>query len=120
MGFGADAARTFVEQAPPVSRTSAREQLREVQRGALTPLQMVTAPVLALAGEREPAYFHRSLREIERTIPDVRAKLAPGMHHAWNAEEPGLFNRTLRAWLDERAVHPDLSALPGIGVPVRS
>ncbi|WP_309126899.1 alpha/beta hydrolase [Microbacterium sp.] len=112
MGLEDEARAEFVSRSPALSRRSALEQLREVQPGHVTGLEQIEAPVLALAGERETRYFHRSLKAIAAEVPDVRVGLAPGMHHGWSGEDPDLFNRVLRAWLDERRLHPDLLPLP--------
>ncbi len=112
MGLDDDSRREFVAQSPSFSRRNAREQLREVQPGGVTRLDGITAPVLAIAGERENGYFHRSLRAIRAAIPHAQTGLAPDMHHGWSGEDPELFNRVLRVWLDERQPHPELLPLP--------
>ncbi|SJM46459.1 alpha/beta fold hydrolase [Microbacterium sp. JB110] len=101
LGLRGDDAESFVAMAPPVSRSSIRDQLREVHPGGVTRLESVTAPVLAVVGERESAYFHRSLSAIGAAIPHAELGVAPGMHHGWSGEDDALFNRILRVWLDE-------------------
>lgn len=109
---GADA-EEFLAVTPPVTRENIRQQLTEVYPGGLIAPERITAPLLAVAGEKEIAYFHDSLRVIRAGAPRATAGLAPGMHHAWNGEDPDLFNRILRTWLDDRAAHPELLPLPG-------
>lgn len=108
MGLEREAAQDFVDRSPALTRKSAAEQLHEVHPGGLTRLEAIEAPVLALVGEHESTYFHRSLNVIGATVPRARIASAPGMHHAWSGEDPDLFNRVLRTWLDERQVHPYL------------
>lgn len=108
LGLDPEGTRGFIEQSPSVTRRSALAQLREVEPGGVTNLERVAAPVLAVVGEKEPRYFHRSLREIRSRVPHAQIGVAPGMHHGWSGEDPDLFNRILRPWLDERARHRDL------------
>lgn len=108
---GADA-EDFLAVTPPVTRENIRQQLAEVYPGGLIASERITAPMMAVAGEKETAYFHDSLRVIRAGAPRAMTGLAPGMHHAWNGEDPELFNRILRTWLEERAAHPDLLPLP--------
>lgn len=112
MSLDDESRRAFVAQSPPISRRNAREQLREVHPGGVTRLEDIAAPVLAIAGQRENAYFHRSLRAIRAALPHAQTGLAPGMHHGWSREDPELFNRVLRTWLDDREPHPELLPLP--------
>lgn len=111
--FGMESAEAerFVASCPPISRAKLTEQLREVYPGGVTRLEDIAAPLMAIAGEREMRYFHDSLEVIRTARPDATIGLAPGMHHAWNAEDPELFNRILRSWLDERTAHPELLPL---------
>lgn len=108
MGLDEEGAREFIDESPVLTRASARAQLREVEPGAVTRLTEITTPVMAVVGEKESRYFHRSLQEIRARIPDAEIGLAPGMHHGWSGEDPGLFNRILRSWLDARARYPEL------------
>lgn len=111
-GLEGEEAEWFVASCPPISRAKLTEQLREVYPGGVTRLEDIAAPLMAIAGEREMRYFHDSLEVIRAARPDATIGLAPGMHHAWNAEDPALFNRILHSWLDERTAHPELLPLP--------
>ena len=71
-------------------------------------LRRITAPVLAVAGAKEPAYFHRSLRALHAAVPQTETRLVPGVHHIWTVEAPELFDDVLSAWIDG-AVHPELA-----------
>lgn len=105
-------AKQLVASSPPISRPKLIEQLREVYPGDVTTLEHITAPLMAIAGERELRYFHDSLDAIRSARPDATLGLAPGMHHAWNAEDPALFNRILRTWLDEHTASHELLPFP--------
>lgn len=111
-GLEGEDAKRFVASCPPISRAKLTEQLSEVYPGGVTQLEDVSAPLMAIAGEREMQYFHDCLQVVRAARPDATVGLAPGMHHAWNGEDPVLFNRILRTWLDERTAHPDLLPLP--------
>ncbi|MEV0616729.1 alpha/beta hydrolase [Nonomuraea sp. NPDC050404] len=54
-------------------------------------------PVLAVAGENEHDLTKRSLTAIAAAFPHGRARLAPGVGHAWNGERPELFTAMIRA-----------------------
>ncbi|MGI9383909.1 MAG: alpha/beta fold hydrolase [Methyloligellaceae bacterium] len=90
-----------------VPRVSARA-LRAANRGAVDfrapeGLSRIRTPVLAVAGEREHATIVTSLGVLEREMPNCVARVAPGLGHAWCAEDPDLFAATVRAWTgDER------------------
>lgn len=111
-GLKGEEAERFLKNCPPISRAKLKEQLHEVYPGGVTSLEDITAPLMAIAGEREMRYFHDCLKATRAVVPDATIGLAPGMHHAWNGEDPALFNRILRTWLDEHAAHPELLPLP--------
>ncbi|MET7336075.1 hypothetical protein [Nonomuraea sp. NPDC005650] len=50
-----------------------------------------------MAGENEHDLTRRSLAAIATTFPRGRARLAPGVGHAWNGERPELFTAMIRA-----------------------
>ena len=110
-GLKGEEAKQLVASCPPITRPKLIEQLREVYTGGVTSLEHITAPLMAIAGEREVRYFHDSLEAIRSARPDATIGLAPGMHHAWNAEDPALFNRILRTWLDECRASPEVLPL---------
>lgn len=111
-GLPDEVAARIADAGPPIARDKVWEQLREISPGHATDIGRIEAPLMAVAGERESRYFHDSVRAVRAARPDALVGLAPGMHHAWNGEDPALFNRILRTWLDDRASHPDLLPLP--------
>lgn len=104
----ADSRSTYVEHGLSVSRETARRVIDEVTTGGVPPgLADFIAPLLAVAGEREPRSTRDSLHVIRDVAPHADVLLAPRMHHIWNVEDVGLFNQTMRHWLDGH-VHPQL------------
>ncbi|EMY32401.1 alpha/beta hydrolase fold protein [Arthrobacter crystallopoietes BAB-32] len=75
-------------------------------------LRRVSSPVLYVTGSKDMKLVKDSAGIAAREVPDIRTATAPGMHHQWNIEDIGLFNRALEAWLTGRTVHPDLA--PGV------
>lgn len=102
----------FVEHGLTIHRETMRRIVAEVYStgGLPSGIAHYTGPLLALAGERESAYFRRSLRVLAREAPQTTVRLAPGMHHVWSVEDADLFNDVVRAWVDG-AVEPRLLAL---------
>jgi pimeloyl-ACP methyl ester carboxylesterase len=74
-------------------------------------LASVERPVLAITAEREHAVIKRSVTLLAAGLPNGEARLAPG-GHAWIAEHPDLFNRTLRSWLSGTPLPAELRPLP--------
>src|SRR5699024_3309673 len=107
---GADAEH-YVEQGKVISRSTMRSVTSWVNPG-IPPkvLLRITAPVLAVAGSREQAYFHRSLRALAAAVPHAQTRLVPGAHHIWTIEPPTHFDDGLSDLID-RPVHPALHAV---------
>ncbi|MEX5721116.1 alpha/beta fold hydrolase [Geodermatophilus maliterrae] len=64
--------------------------------------------VLAVAGEREHALVRSSLPVLAGAFPHGRARMVPGVGHAWSGEEPELFADVLRAHAADRPLPPAL------------
>jgi pimeloyl-ACP methyl ester carboxylesterase len=98
-----DSVARFVETGTSIDRASARRMLTQVYAGVpatdLDGLRRAQTPILILAGEREPKAVHRALTEVTSRAPKAVARLVPGMHHAWSAEDPELFRRVVHHWL---------------------
>lgn len=107
----ADSVEVFVRTGLAIDRGSARRMMTDVYAGVerdLDGLGGLDAPVLALAGELEPRMVKRALEGIASRAPRVTARLAPRMHHVWSAEDPELFHRVLREWLEHGRPHAEL------------
>ncbi|MBG6085179.1 alpha/beta fold hydrolase [Zhihengliuella flava] len=85
----------------------AQENYAEVLTGELAAFGGDT---LVLAGAKEPAHIQRGVARLQEALPAAQAARVPGVHHAWNLEEPVLFNAVLRRWLERRQLHPRLAA----------
>ncbi len=72
-------------------------------------------PTLIVAGELDGKYSAIS-REMSRAIPRVRLALVPGCGHAVHLERPRLFERLVRAFLEEGS---PAAARPREGRPAR-
>ena len=95
-----DSRTRYVDHGLSIRRDTAAGMLAEVYAGsAPAGLSRYDGPLLALAGEKEPAVARRSLRDIASAVPSAATRIAPGMHHIWNIEDVDLFNEVLRAWL---------------------
>ena len=104
----ADSRSIYVEHGLTVSRATARRMFDDVTTGGVPHgLADFTAPLLAVAGEREPWSIRASLHVIQDVAPHAAVRLVPGMHHIWNVEDVDLFNETMRRWLDGQ-VNPQL------------
>jgi pimeloyl-ACP methyl ester carboxylesterase len=70
---------------------------------------VLDAPLLALAGEREPRVVRTALVDIAGPAPRGSAAIVPAMHHVWSAEDPELFHRVLAHWLEHGRPSPELT-----------
>ena len=69
-------------------------------------------PILAVAGQREHALVHRSLRALLAALPEAQGRIAPAVGHGWSGERPDLFGAMVRAWIDDRPLPAELLGLP--------
>ncbi len=75
-------------------------------------LTRLTTPVLVLVGEREPRTMRRSARELSASMLGGQALMVGGQGHNWPLTAPELFQRTLRAWLNDAVLPGELVAVP--------
>lgn len=98
-----DVVPLYLRDARRLSSRTIRLIYREVLPfGLPRELERSSARVLAVAGSREARQIVGTLDEFPRRIPGGRAALVEGVHHAWNAERPELFNEMVRAWCLEQ------------------
>jgi pimeloyl-ACP methyl ester carboxylesterase len=76
-------------------------------------LEKVQAPVLICCGRKEFKAVRQSTVDLATALPhacailvDPQGKLPLGYEHAWNLNLPDLFNRTVRAWIEDKPL-PD-------------
>lgn len=112
-----DSIDQFVTTGVGIDRDSIRRMVPEIYDGVpagdLDGLRRFTGPVLAIVGEKEPRVIRDALDEVTSRVPHAVARLAPGMHHVWDVENPELFHDTLAHWLTTGRPSPAL-------LPVRS
>ncbi|MHB0856747.1 MAG: alpha/beta fold hydrolase [Anaerolineae bacterium] len=65
-------------------------------------------PTLVLVGQKETLPARRMARSLMRAIPGAVGAVAPGVGHVWNLQAPGLFADTVRAWVNDAPLPPDL------------
>jgi pimeloyl-ACP methyl ester carboxylesterase len=114
IGFGlpADSRDQYVSHGLSVRRETARRMFHDVHAGQVPgAISAYHGPLLLVAGEREPRVVRRSLHAATLDVPQLEARIAPGMHHVWSVEDPGLFGAMILAWLEGR-VEPRLRPVP--------
>jgi pimeloyl-ACP methyl ester carboxylesterase len=108
----ADAVDAFVETGLGIDADSIQRLMTEVYDGGvaahLPGLVGCDLPILALAGEREHRIARDSFPELTSRATTITTRVVPKMHHAWNAEDPELFNRIMREWLVSRTASAEL------------
>lgn len=74
-------------------------------------LSRANVPTLVMAGQKEYDVMRKSACDLVKMMPKAKAYLAPNVGHAWNIQNPELFNRTLRAWMTDQPLPPELLPL---------
>lgn len=104
----------FVATAVATDRSAIRAIVSEVSSKPLPDgLQDVSAPLLAVVGDKDTKPARRAVPWLMAKIPGARGARVPQVGHQWNAESPALFSEMVRLWVDEEAVHPDLVEVIG-------
>jgi pimeloyl-ACP methyl ester carboxylesterase len=67
----------------------------------------ITAPVLLVAGERDPRTTRISNATLARTLPRAEARFVPGVGHAWMTKHPDEHVAMVGAWIADQPL-PDL------------
>lgn len=97
----ADSRGPYVDHGLSIRQDTARAMLADVHSGDVPEgLTQYDAPLLLVAGEREPRTVLHSLAAAASVVPQATTRLAPKMHHVWNIEDPDLFDAMIAAWLD--------------------
>lgn len=93
-----------------VAPATARAVAQELAAAALPEgLDEFDGPVLLAAGAKEPPHIRKALDALGDRFDRALLRIAPGLHHAWNLEDPLLFNAAVRRWVERREAHPRLS-----------
>ena len=113
-----DALDAYMQSARAMSRASFVRIFDEISAFRLPEaLRQVDVPLLVTAGGEEAQLVLDAVTKIQRVMPNAEGRLAPGLHHGWNGENPDLFSAMLRAWFTDAplpdALQPPAPALPG-------
>jgi Predicted hydrolases or acyltransferases (alpha/beta hydrolase superfamily) len=65
-------------------------------------LSKVENLVLISMGETELGIVHESAEDLNKCLPNSKIFKAPGLYHFWNLQSPDLFNKMVRAWIDDK------------------
>jgi pimeloyl-ACP methyl ester carboxylesterase len=68
-------------------------------------------PTLIAVGQQEAFDIKHDAYEMRRAIHCARGVLVPGVGHFWNLEAPDVFTMTLRAWIQNESLPPNLAQL---------
>jgi pimeloyl-ACP methyl ester carboxylesterase len=81
-------------------------------------LERVTSPTLVVGGLKEYKVMRESIQEVAAAIPGARGylvqhtqRMSLSEEHNWNMTAPELFTRTVRAWIEDRALPEELKPL---------
>jgi len=108
-GMVDDERELFASHGLKLKPQNMRAIMNELDPGGLpSNLSAFGGPVLVLAGAKEPKVVQRSFAPLTTLLPQAVTRLAPGMHHQWNIEDPVFFNAVVRRWVSEGKVHSRL------------
>jgi len=68
-------------------------------------------PTLIAVGQQEAFVIKHDAYEMRRALHGARGVLVPGVGHFWNLVAPDLFTKTLRAWIHDEPLPPNLAQL---------
>jgi len=68
-------------------------------------------PTLIAVGQQEAFVIKHDAYEMRRSLHGARGVLVPGAGHFWNLVAPDLFTKTLRAWIQDEPLPPNLAQL---------
>jgi pimeloyl-ACP methyl ester carboxylesterase len=68
-------------------------------------------PVLVAVGGKETPFAKSMARKLMRQIPGAKGILLPGLGHVWNMQDPQLFARVAREWINAGAVPEEFVTL---------
>ena len=74
-------------------------------------LEKVDVPVLVMTGEKDYRIIKESTKDLLNALGISQGYMVPKVGHAWNLENPKLFNRVLRRWINNKALKNDLIPL---------
>jgi pimeloyl-ACP methyl ester carboxylesterase len=71
----------------------------------------VQTPTLITAGSRESKIIRQAVETLSNLLPNAQGRLAPGLGHGWNVQNPRLFNATVRAWISGAPLPAELQTV---------
>jgi len=81
-------------------------------------LEKVAAPTLVIAGQKEYAAMKQSVRDLVAALPCAKGGLlnlgkssSMAKEHNWALTAPELFAQTVRAWIEEKPLPPEIEDL---------
>ena len=104
---------------PQIYRSLLLADLRKVEPEAIghfiqemTKIQLPRegqVPTLIAVGQQEVFVIKHDAYEMRRALHCARGVLVPGVGHFWNLEAPDVFTKTLRAWVQDEPLPPNLA-----------
>ncbi|MEI6046279.1 MAG: alpha/beta hydrolase [Chloroflexota bacterium] len=79
-------------------------------------LKSIQMPTLVVVGRKEYRTMRRSARELARLLPKSQGRMVSlggrvAWDHNWNLQAPELFNRMVRAWVEDKPLPSELQPL---------
>ena len=109
-----DMQTAFTDNLLAMSMQAYRRIYEEASRYRVPPsLRTVDTFTLVVAGSRESRIITQAVGTIASMMPNAQGRLAPGLGHGWNVENPDLFNAMVRAWITNRPLPYSLQAAGG-------
>jgi pimeloyl-ACP methyl ester carboxylesterase len=117
MGLRGEERTAYVDGVARLNPTTIERIYREVLDHRLPAgLDPVVDRLLVVAGDREAGAVRRSLADV--AAAGATAARVPRAAHAWVAQHPELFARTVADWVGHRTVPAELEPVPGPGPAV--
>lgn len=108
-----DMQASMIESLSALSLPEYRKIWQEAVDVELSPaLQRVNVPTLVVAGGSESELIKRAVDKIPKWMPYAEGRLAPGLGHGWNLQNPDLFNKMIRAWITGLPLPSALQTMP--------
>lgn len=78
-------------------------------------IEKAEIPVLVIVGQKECRIIKESVIDFLNALPNSKGAMAMKVGHLWNIENSELFNKTLRAWIEDNRLYEEgLSSFLGV------
>ena len=112
MRVPADVTPVYVESFQTMSRTAFDRVGYEVLHYTLPAgIEQSSVPMLITAGGADAKPIVAAVTDLAARIPSAIGVIAPGLHHAWNGEDPALFSAMIRAVVTGVPLPPALQSI---------